>query len=145
MANIKYSIARPSFLGNEKKYLTDTIESGWISSIGSYIERFEKEFATMHGARHAIATHNGTIALHLALAACGIKEGDEVIVPDLTFIATANSVRYCHASPVLTDVNPDDWNLSPAEFAESITSHTKAVIPVHLYGNPVLVDRKSVV
>ena len=92
MAEIKYSIARPSFLGNEKKYLTDTIESGWISSIGSYIEKFENQFAAMHGTRHAIATHNGTIALHLALAACGITEGDEVIVPDLTFIATANSV-----------------------------------------------------
>lgn len=140
MADIKYSIARPSFLGNEKKYLTDTIESGWISSIGSYIERFENQFAAMHGTRHAIATHNGTIALHLALAAFGIKEGDEVIVPDLTFIATANSVRYCHATPVLTDVNPDDWNLSPTAFAQGITSRTRAVIPVHLYGNPALME-----
>ncbi len=140
MAEIKYCIARPSFLGNEKKYLTDTIESGWISSIGSYIEKFENQFAAMHGTKHAIATHNGTIALHLALAACGITEGDEVIVPDLTFIATANSVRYCHAKPVLTDVNLDDWNLSPASFAQGITSHTRAVIPVHLYGNPVLME-----
>ena len=130
------NIARPTFLGNEKKYLLETIESGWISSIGSFIETFESEFARYHGVKHAIATHNGTIALHLALVAAGIREGDEVIVPDLTFIATANSVRYCNAIPVLTDVCLDDWNISPDAIIHNITSATKALIPVHLYGNP---------
>ncbi|MCK9424267.1 MAG: DegT/DnrJ/EryC1/StrS family aminotransferase [Bacteroidales bacterium] len=130
------NIAQPSFLGNEKKYVLDTLESGWISSIGKYIECFEKAFAEYHGVKHAIATHNGTIALHLALAAAGIKKEDEVIVPDLTFIATANSVRYCNAIPVLTDVELDDWNISPADFRKKITARTKAIIPVHLYGNP---------
>ena len=109
MANPKkINIAQPSFLGNEKKYLLDTIESGWISSIGPYIENFEREFANYHGVKHAIATHNGTIALHLALVAAGIGEGDSVIVPDFTFVATANSVRYCNATPILTDIHPDD-------------------------------------
>lgn len=135
----KISIARPSFKGNEKKYLLDTIDSSWISSIGPYIERFEQEFARYHGVKHAIATHNGTVALHLALAAAGIGQGDEVIVPDFTFIATANSVRYCQATPVLTDIDPGDWNISPESISENISSNTRAMIPVHLYGNPVCI------
>jgi len=132
----KINIAKPSFLGNEKKYLVDTIDSGWISSIGPYIEKFEVEFARYHGVKHAVATHNGTIALHLALVAAGITSGDEVVVPDFTFVATANSVRYCNARPILADVERDDWNLSPEALAANITSKTKAIIPVHLYGNP---------
>jgi perosamine synthetase len=140
MTNRRYPIAQPAFMGNEKKYLMDTIETGWISSIGSYIETFESEFARFHGMKHAIATHNGTIALHLALAAAGITEHDEVIVPDLTFVATANAVHYCHARPVLTDINADDWNISPGEIEKKINNRTKAVIPVHLYGNPAALD-----
>ena len=136
----KINIAQPSFLGNEKKYLLDTIESGWISSIGPYIEKFENEFARYHGVKHAIATHNGTIALHLALVAAGIKSEDEVIVPDFTFVATANSVRYCNATPVLTDVDPGDWNIAPESIKANITSKSKAIIPVHLYGNPARMD-----
>ncbi len=136
MGNKQINIARPTFLGNERKYVLDALDSGWVSSIGPYIDSFEKSFAAYHGAKHAIATHNGTIALHLALAASGIGEGDEVIVPDLTFIATANSVRYCHATPILTDVSPGDWNISPEEVRKAITPATKAILPVHLYGNP---------
>lgn len=130
------NIAQPTFLGNEKKYVNDALESGWISSIGKYIERFEQSFAAYHGVKHGIATHNGTIALHLALAAAGIGKEDEVLVPDLTFIATSNSVRYCGAAPVLTDVENDDWNISPVAIAERITPRTRALLPVHLYGNP---------
>lgn len=130
------NIAQPTFLGNEKKYVNDALESGWISSIGKYIERFEESFGAYHGVKHGIATHNGTIALHLALAAAGIGKGDEVLVPDLTFIATSNSVRYCGATPVLTDVENDDWNISPGAIAERITPFTRALLPVHLYGNP---------
>jgi len=136
----KINIAQPSFLGNEKKYLLDTIESGWISSIGPYIEKFEQEFARYHGVKHAIATHNGTIALHLALVAAGITNDDEVIVPDFTFVATANSVRYCNARPILTDVDAGDWNIDPEAVAANITPKTKAIIPVHLYGNPARMD-----
>lgn len=129
-------IAQPSFLGNEKKYVLDALESGWISSIGAYIDRFEKDFAAYHGVKHAIATHNGTIALHLALSAAGIGKGDEVIVPDLTFIATSNVVRYCNAHPILADVDPDDWNMGPDHIRRAISPSTRAIIPVHLYGNP---------
>ena len=136
MAIKQINIAQPTFLGNERKYVLDAFDSGWVSSIGRYIETFEKAFAAYHGVKHAVATHNGTIALHLALAAAGIEEGDEVIVPDLTFIATANSVRYCHAIPILTDVSPGDWNISPDAIRQSLSSRTKAIIPVHLYGNP---------
>lgn len=132
----KINIAQPSFRGNEKKYILDALDSGWISSIGSYIDSFEKAFASYHGVKHAIATHNGTIALHLALSAAGIHEEDEVIVPDLTFIATANSVRYCHAIPVLTDVNPEDWNIDCNNILANLTHKTKGIVPVHLYGNP---------
>ena len=140
MSGQRIPIARPSLLGNEKKYVMDAVESGWISSIGPYIDRFERDFASYHGAKHAIATHNGTIALHLALSAAGIHEGDEVIVPDLTFIATSNSVRYCKAHPLLTDVDPDDWNMGPEQIIHAITSSTKAIIPVHLYGNPSMMN-----
>ncbi len=136
MAIKQINIAQPTFLGNERKYVLDAFDSGWVSSIGRYIETFEKAFAAYHGVKHAVATHNGTIALHLALAAAGIEEGDEVIVPDLTFIATANSVRYCQATPILTDVSPGDWNISPDAIRQSLSSRTKAIIPVHLYGNP---------
>ena len=90
--------------------------------------------------KHAVATHNGTIALHLALATCGIEAGDEVIVPDLTFVATANSVQYCRATPVLTDISPDDWNIDPEMIRKNITAKTRAIIPVHLYGNPAKMD-----
>lgn len=136
MVNKRINIAQPSFLGNERKYVLDALDSGWVSSIGPYIENFEKSFAGYHGVKHAIATHNGTIALHLALSAAGITEGDEVIVPDLTFIATANSVRYCNATPILTDVSVESWNISPDAIAQSVSPQTKAIIPVHLYGNP---------
>jgi perosamine synthetase len=140
MAEKKFTIAQPSFNGNEKKYVLDALETGWISSIGKYIEEFEKSFARYHGVKHAVATHNGTIALHLALAAAGIRDEDEVIVPDLTFIATANSVRYCHANPVLTDVDLSTWNLDPGCIMKNITSRTRAIIPVHLYGNPAAME-----
>lgn len=136
----RISIAQPTFLGNERKYVMDAFDSGWVSSIGPYIERFEKTFAEYHGVKHAIATHNGTIALHLALAAAEIKEGDEVIVPDLTFIATANSVRYCQATPILTDVSADSWNICPEAIRSSVSQKTRAIIPVHLYGNPADMD-----
>ncbi|MEI6454832.1 MAG: DegT/DnrJ/EryC1/StrS family aminotransferase [bacterium] len=140
MGEKKFNIALPSFHGNEKKYVLDALDTGWISSIGKYIESFERSFAQYHGVKHAIATHNGTIALHLSLAAAGIREEDEVIVPDLTFIATANSVRYCNAIPVLTDVNADTWNIDPGYILKNLTPRTKAIIPVHLYGNPARMD-----
>ena len=133
-------VAQPRLAGNEKKYVLDCLESNWISSIGKYITAFEEAFASFCGARHAIATNNGTTALHLALVALGVRPGDEVIVPTVTYIATANAVRYCGATPVLADVCPGTMNLDPADIERRITDRTRGIIPVHLYGHPADMD-----
>jgi perosamine synthetase len=127
--------ASPDLSGNEKTYVADCLDSTWISSAGKYIEEFEQRFAELCGAKHAVATNNGTTALHLALAALGIGPGDEVIVPVLTYIASANAVRYCGAEPVFVDVD-DSMNLDPALLEAAITPRTRAIMPVDLYGNP---------
>ena len=129
-------IASPDLSGNESRYVDECVRTTWISSVGHFIHDFEAAFAEAAGTRHAIATNNGTTALQLALAALGVGPGDEVIVPALTYIATANAVRYCGATPVLADVEPDTMNLDPADIEHRITARTKAVLPVHLYGHP---------
>lgn len=133
-------VAAPSLVGNEKKYVLDCLESSWISSNGQYIERFETAFAQFCGVKHALSCSNGTVALHLALLALGIGPGDEVIVPTLTYVATANAVLYCGATPVFIDSEPETWNLNPALLEACITPRTKAIIVVHLYGHPVDMD-----
>lgn len=133
-------IAVPYFMGNEKKYVNDCLDTTWISSNGKYIGEFEKAYADYMGCKHAITCCNGTVALHLPLLALDIKEGDEVIVPSLTYIATANAVRYCGATPVFADCLPDTWNIDTDDIKRKITSKTKAIIPVHLYGNPCDMD-----
>ncbi len=133
-------VMEPSLGGNELKYVTDCLGSGWISSQGPYVRRFEEAFAAFHGVPHALTVSNGTVALHLALVALGVGPGDEVIVPDLTFAASANVVIHCGATPVLADVTPDTWTLDPADVARKITPRTKAVMPVHLYGHPCDMD-----
>lgn len=138
----KIPIAQPSFLGNEKAYVNDCLDSTWISSQGKYIGLLEKAFAEYCGVKHAVVTNNGTTALHLALVALGLKEGDEVIIPTVTYIATANAVRYCGAKPVLVDVLPGTLNIDPEAIAKKVTSRTKGIIPVHLYGHPA--DMKAV-
>jgi perosamine synthetase len=129
-------IASPDLAGNESAYVNECLESTWISSVGHFITDFEAAFAKVAGSRHVIATNNGTTALHLALAALGVGPGDEVIVPALTYIATANAVTYCGATPVFADVAPDTMNLDPADIEHRITPRTKVIIPVHLYGHP---------
>ena len=138
--NERIPIAEPEFGANELKYVTECLESGWISSIGPFVERFEQSIARFCGARHAIATANGTVALHLALAALGIGKGDEVIVPAMTFIATANAVHYTGASIVLVDVDSETWNIDPVAVERAVTRRTKAIVPVHLYGLPCDMD-----
>ncbi len=134
-------MAEPLLNGNELKYLTDCIKSGWISSVGKYVNKFEEGFAEYIGCKYGVAVHNGTIALHLALAALGIKPGDEVIIPALTFAATANVVLYTGAKPILVDVEKDTWNIDPELIENKISENTKAIIPVHLYGYPCEMDR----
>jgi perosamine synthetase len=125
-------LAIPDLAGNEIAYVADALKTGWISSRGSYVDRFESDFGKLVGKPAASCT-SGTAALHLALLACGIGPGDEVIVPDLTFAATAAAVVQVGAEPVLVDVS-DDWLLTPAAVNRAITRHTRAIIPVHLYG-----------
>ncbi|MES1147358.1 MAG: bifunctional GNAT family N-acetyltransferase/PLP-dependent aspartate aminotransferase family protein [bacterium] len=128
--------AGPSISAKETSYSADAARNGWNNEWAKYIKKFEKDFAAYLGRKHAIATSSCTGALHLSLLACGIGEGDEVIVPDITWVATANAVRYCGATPVFADVDPDTWCLDPRSFHKAITAHTKAVMPVHLYGHP---------
>jgi len=137
---IKYPIYNRSFNGNEKKYVIDCLDSTWISSRGSYIEKFEHKFAEYTGASYATSVNNGTAALHLALMALDIHEGDEVIVPDFTYIATANAVKYTNATPVFVDVLSHNWQIDPADIERKITPRTKAIIIVHLYGAPCNMD-----
>jgi perosamine synthetase len=125
---------------NVRRYVLDCVDSGWISSLGEYVGRFERDFALFCEARHAVATSNGTTALHLCLATLGIGPGDEVLVPDLTFVSTANVVRYTGATPVLVDVDPRTWGIDVDDARRKLTSHTRAIIPVHLYGHPVELD-----
>lgn len=133
---LRLPVMEPSLLGNELNYVADCIKSNWISSQGSYVKRFEDCFADYHGIAYSLTTCNGTTALHLALTALGIGTGDEVIVPDLTFAASANAVIHCGAKPVFVDVDKDYWNMDPNLLEKAITSRTKAVMPVHLYGHP---------
>ncbi|MEO3773146.1 DegT/DnrJ/EryC1/StrS family aminotransferase [Micromonospora sp. B9E7] len=120
----------------EERYLLDALGSGWISSQGPYLRRLEEEFSARCDVTDTIATSNGTVALHLVLAAAGIGPGDEVIVPALTYVATANAVTYCGARPVLVDVRPDTWCIDPEQVQAAVGPRTRAVIAVDLYGHP---------
>ncbi|WP_085524178.1 DegT/DnrJ/EryC1/StrS family aminotransferase [Tuberibacillus sp. Marseille-P3662] len=133
-------LASPVFNGNEKQYVLDCIDSTWISSGGKYVQAFERQFADYCGTQYAISCANGTVALHLALEALGIGPGDEVIVPTLTYIASANAVTYCGATPVFVDAEPETWNIDPDGIEAKINGRTKAIIAVHLYGHPVDMD-----
>ena len=133
-------VAAPALVGNERAYVLDCLESTWISSAGSYLERFEQSFAELCDVRHAMACANGTVALHAALLALGVGPGDEVIVPTLTYVASANAVAYCGARPVFVDSEPESWNLDPARLRECIGPRTKGIMVVHLYGHPVDMD-----
>lgn len=133
-------VAQPKMLGNERRYVLDCLDTNWISSNGKYIGAFEEAFAKFCGVKHAIATNNGTTALHLALVALNLKPGDEVIIPTVTYIATANAVSYCGARPVFVDVCAKTLNINPSEIERKITPKTRGIIPVHLYGHPVEMD-----
>ncbi len=133
-------VCEPLLIGNEKKYVMDAVESGWISSSGDYVERFERKFAEYCGSKYAVAVCNGTVALHLALVALGIGKGDEVIIPSFTMIATAFAVCYTGALPVFVDADKDTWNIDVERIEEKITPNTKAIIPVHIFGNPCNMD-----
>lgn len=129
-------VYQPDLSGNELEYVTDCVTSGWISSLGDYVVRFEDKFAEYCGVNHGVALANGTVSLHLALLLRDIGYGDEVIVPTLTFIASANAVAYTGATPVFVDSDPHTWTIDPKLIEEKISERTKSIIPVHLYGHP---------
>jgi perosamine synthetase len=131
----KIAITRPSITNLEVEYVLDAIQNGWGSKCYDYINRYEKQFAGYENTEHAIATSSCTGAIHLALMALGIGKDDEVIVPDITWIASVEPVLYIGAKPVLVDILPDTWCIDPKKIEEAITSKTKAIIVVHLYGN----------
>ena len=131
----------PDVGGLEKLYLSKALDSGYVSSVGPSVADFERSCASYLNVRKAVSTSSGTSALHIALYELGIGEGDEVIVPALTFIATVNPVVYVGATPVFVDVNIKTWNIEPEAIEEAVTERTKAIIPVHLYGNPCDMER----
>ena len=124
----------------ELSNVVESVKSGWISSKGSFISEFEKNFSSYIGKKFAVATSNGTTALHLAVSALGIGPGDDVIVPDFTFISPVNAVLYQRAHPVLVDVESNLWGIDPDLIEKKITKKTKAIIAVHIYGNSAMID-----
>ena len=134
--NIKIPIYQPSLKGNEKKYVNDCLDSTWISSKGKYIQMFEERFSEFVGINHSTTVCNGTVALHLALVTLGVGEGDEVIVPSFTYIASVSTIVLTGAKPVFVDSLEDTWQMDPADVKSKITPKTKAIMAVHIYGHP---------
>lgn len=137
---MKIPIYQPSLTGNEKKYVNDCLDTTWISSKGKYVELFEKQFAEYIDVNYATTVSNGTVAIHLALLALGIGEGDEVIVPTFTYIASVNAIAYTGAKPVFVDSLKSTWQIDPEDVKKNITPKTKAVMAVHLYGHACEMD-----
>lgn len=139
-SRVHLPVAAP-FLGErELRYVLECVLTGWISSAGPFVPRFEELFAGFCGTRHAVAVSNGTAALHLALLGLGVGEGDEVLVPALTFVSTANAVTYTGATPVFVDSDPETWTIDPERAEAAVTERTRAIVPVHLYGHPADMD-----
>jgi aminotransferase in exopolysaccharide biosynthesis len=147
----------PRFIGNEKKYLNDCIDSTFVSSVGKYVDMFEEQFAKKVGAKYAIAVVNGTLALHIALLLANVKKDDEVITQALTFIATCNAITYCGAKPIFVDVDLDTLGLSPKALEKFLEKNCiikdgkcinkttnkiiKACVPMHTFGHPCKIDK----
>lgn len=134
-------VNEPLLNGNEKKYLCECIDTGWISSEGPFVKEFEQRMSATVGRKYGIAVSNGTAALEVAVQALGIGAGDEVIMPTFTIISCAMAVTKVGAVPVLIDSNVDDWNMNVDEIESKITNKTKAIMIVHIYGLPVRVDK----
>lgn len=146
----------PRFFGNEKKYLNECIDSTFVSSVGKFVDMFEQKIAEFTGAKYAVATTNGTAALHISLLLSGVEHGDEVMTQPLTFIATCNAISYCNADPVFIDVDLDTLGLSPTALKEFLKNNCeisgqkcinkksgktiKACVPMHTFGHPCKID-----
>ncbi len=147
----------PRFIGNERKYLLDCIDSTFVSSVGEYVSRFEQKIAEFTGTKFAVATMNGSAALHIALLLSGVKPDNEVLTQPLTFVATCNAISYCDAKPLFIDVDVDTLGLSPEKLAEFLETETlikddgfcfnkktgrkiSACVPMHTFGHPARID-----
>lgn len=133
-------VNRPDLSGRERELVLECIDTGWISSEGPFISQFEEVFATRVQRKHGIAVANGSAALDIAVAALGIGQGDEVIIPSFTIISCANAVIRAGATPVFVDSDPVTWNMDIGQVERAITPHTKAIMVVHIYGLPVDMD-----
>ena len=133
----------PLLDGNEKKYLIECIDTGWISSEGPFVKEFEDKFSAKMGRKYGIAVSNGSVALDASIIALGIKEGDEVIMPTFTIICCASAITRVGAIPVLVDAHPETWNMDVDQIESKITAKTKAIMVVHIYGIPVDMDKVS--
>ncbi|MDB4048715.1 DegT/DnrJ/EryC1/StrS aminotransferase family protein [Luminiphilus sp.] len=127
-------VYRPSLIGNEKQYVNECLDTGWISSKGEFVGRFESAFAKNTGLQYVTSVCNGTVALHLALDALGVGQGDEVIVPTLTYIASVNAILQVGAKPIYVDSLNETWQMDPKQIEQKLSPRTKAVMAVHLYG-----------
>jgi perosamine synthetase len=136
----KIPVASTDVSGNEEQYVVEAVRSSWVSSTGKFVDQFERQFSELCGVESTLACANGTVALHLALLGMGLRPGDEVIVPSLTYVATANAVRYCGAEPVFVDVDPQTWCLDPQQIEQAVSERTRGVIAVHLMGHPADMD-----
>ncbi len=133
-------VYEPLMDGNEKKYLAECIDTGWVSSDGPFVKRLEDEFAAYCGVKHGIAVSNGTAALEVGLAAIGVGQDDEVIMPSFTVVSCAIAAIRLGATPVLVDSEPDTWNMDTSRIEAKINYRTRAIMPVHIYGHPVDMD-----
>lgn len=131
----------PRIEGNEWKYIKECLDTNWVSSVGSYVNKFEEDFASYVKSKNAVVTMNGTAALELALRTLQIGCGDEVIIPSMTFISPVNTLKYVGAEPVFVDVCEDTWVMDTEKIEELINSNTKAIMPVHIYGHPADMDK----
>ena len=134
-------VYQPTIDDAEKNNVLECIESTWISSKGKFVDKFEKDFSKKTNIKNSLTVSNGTVALHLALLALDIKKGDEVIVPSFTYIASVNCISYTGAKPVFADSLRSSWQIDPNSIRKKITSKTKAILPVHLYGHPCDMDQ----
>jgi perosamine synthetase len=135
-----YPVGEPDLGQIEERYVLDAVRSGWVSSLGKYVDEFEEGFARYCGSRTGVSTCNGTAALHLALLCLGVRSGDEVIVPTFTFVASANAVAYTGATPVFADANVSTWCVDAATIEPVLSPKTRAIIVVHLFGHPADMD-----
>jgi len=140
MKNMRIPVCAPKIGEKEIEYVVKCIRSNWVSSLGESVTEFEERFAEYCGCKFGVATNSGTTALHLALATLGVGNGDEIVIPTFTMIATANAVTYTGAKPVLVDAEYETWNIDVSKIEEKITKRTRALMPIHTYGHPADMD-----